>query len=191
MARGGAVKRVLPAAERDALLAVLKSRFENHRERHPGLVWADVEARLRARPAKLWSLGAMERSGGEPDVVGVDEASGACIFYDCSAESPSGRRSICYDRDALDARKAHKPKDSAMDVAGAMGVRMLTEQQYRKLQELGEFDRKTSSWVQTPPDVRKLGGALFCDRRFGRVFVYHNGADSYYAARGFRASLTI
>jgi hypothetical protein len=159
--------------------------------RHRGLEWADVQTKLEANPEKLWSLHEMERTGGEPDVVGHDKNTGEFIFYDCSAESPKGRRSLCYDREALEARKEHKPKDAAMDVAAAMGIELLTEEQYRELQKLGEFDTKTSSWVKTPAEIRKLDGALFCDRRYDHVFVYHNGAESYYAARGFRGLLRI
>lgn len=173
------------------LLGDLKIRFEKHAERHPGLTWEQVRVRLEANQDKLWSILAMEDTGGEPDVVVLDESSKAMLFIDCAAESPAGRRSICYDRAAWDARKANKPETSAMELAEAMGVRMLDEQQYRRLQEIAPFDLKTSSWVLTPPDVRELGGALFCDRRFGRVFTYHNGADSYYGARGFRAFLSL
>ncbi len=181
----------LTAEQREALLSTLKARFEKNMNRHEGLDWAAVQARLEADPEKLWSLGEMERTVGEPDVVGQDAQTGEIIFYDCAAESPKGRRSLCYDREALEARKANKPKDSAMDMAAAMGIAILTEEDYRALQELGEFDLKTSSWVQTPAEVRKLGGALFCDRRYDTVFLYHNGADSYYAARGFRGSLRV
>jgi hypothetical protein len=181
----------LSAAQREALLSTLKARFEKHLKRHEGLDWAKVQARLEANSDKLWSLNEMENTGGEPDVIGHDEKTGEYIFYDCSAESPNGRRSICYDREALDARKEHKPKTSAMDMAAAMGVELLTEDDYRALQKLGEFDTKTSSWIITPPEIRKLGGALFMDRRYDHVFVYHNGADSYYAARGFRGSLRV
>jgi hypothetical protein len=181
----------LSAAQREAILGVLKDRFENNMHRHEGLAWADVQARLDAHPDKLWSLHAMERTGGEPDVIGHDPATDEFIFYDCVAESPRGRRSVCYDRDALDSRKEHKPADSALDMAAAMGIELLTEAQYRELQQLGQFDTKTSSWVQTPADIRKLGGALFCARRYGQVFVYHNGAESYYAARGFRGALRV
>lgn len=188
---GTAAKKKLSAEERDELLETLKARFEKNGKRHKGLQWDEVRARLEAQPAKLWSLHEMEQTGGEPDVVGQDDSTGEYVFYDCSAESPTGRRSLCYDREALDARKANKPKDSAMDVAAAIGVEMLTEDEYRQLQELGEFDTKTSSWVKTPADIRKRGGALFCDRRFGHVFLYHNGADSYYAARGFRGALKV
>jgi hypothetical protein len=177
--------------EREALLDTLRARFEQHPNRHKGVAWAVVRERLEANSDALRSLGEMERTGGEPDVVGVDKKTGACIFYDCSAESPKGRRSVCYDRKALDSRKEHKPATSAMDMAAAMGIELLTEEQYRALQKLGEFDTKTSSWVQTPADIRARGGALFCDRRYDHVFVYHNGAESYYAARGFRGSLEV
>ncbi|MBK8207893.1 MAG: DUF4256 domain-containing protein [Planctomycetes bacterium] len=181
----------LSAAQRESLLAALKSRFEHHMQRHPGLVWSNVLARLEAHAAKLWSLNEMERTGGEPDVVGHDKTTGEYFFFDCSPETPKGRTSVCYDREGLESRKEHKPKNNAIDMAAAMGVELLSEAQYRELQRLGEFDTKTSSWVQTPDDIRKLGGALFCDRRFGHVFVYHNGAQSYYAARGFRGSLRV
>ncbi|MBI4360739.1 DUF4256 domain-containing protein [Candidatus Micrarchaeota archaeon] len=181
----------LSPKQREELLATLKSRFEKNMRRHKGLAWANVQAKLEANPGKLWSLNEMERTGGEPDVVGRDKKAGEYVFFDCSAESPSGRRSVCYDREAQDARKEFKPKDNALDMAAAMGVELLTEGQYRELQPLGEFDLKTSSWIKTPSDVRKLGGALFCDRRYGYVFVYHNGAESYYAARGFRGSLRV
>ena len=184
-------KRNLSTGQRRELLSTLQARFEKNMNRHKGLDWAKVQARLEANPEKLWSLNEMEQTGGEPDVVGQDKKSGAYIFYDCSAESPKGRRSICYDRAALDARKENKPRDSAMDMAAALGVELLTEEQYRELQKLGEFDLKTSSWVKTPADIRKLGGALFCDRRYNTIFLYHNGADSYYAARGFRSSLSV
>ncbi|HEX2163193.1 MAG TPA: DUF4256 domain-containing protein [Thermoanaerobaculia bacterium] len=183
-------KELSPRA-REELRGTLKARFEKNMDRHRGLDWAGVEARLEARPEKLWSLQEMERTGGEPDVVGRIEETGEYVFYDCSAESPKGRRSLCYDRDALESRKEHKPEDNALDVAAALGVELLTEGQYRELQRLGEFDTKTSSWVKTPPEIRKLGGALFCDRRYDTVFVYHNGASSYYAARGFRGSLRV
>ena len=173
------------------LLAVLKSRFEKNMKRHKGLEWSKVQARLEANPEKLWSLDDMEATGGEPDVVGYDKKTGEYIFYDCSAESPKDRRSLCYDRRALESRKEHKPKNSAMDMAADMGIEILTEEQYRELQELGEFDTKTSSWVKTPADIRQLGGAVFCDRRYNTVFLYHNGAESYYAARGFRGSLRV
>lgn len=181
----------LTAEQRETLLGILKARFEKNMNRHPGLEWAKVQARLEAHAEKLWSLQEMERTGGEPDVVGHDSRTGEYIFYDCSAESPQGRRSLCYDRQALDARKANKPEGSAMDMAAAMGVALLTEEQYRALQQLGDFDLKTSSWVETPADIRKRGGALFVDRRYDHVFVYHNGADSYYAARGFRGALRV
>ena len=181
----------LSPAQREELLAALKARFEKNTTRHPGLEWAKVKARLEANPEKLWSLGEMERTGGEPDVVGQDNKTGDYVFFDCSAESPDGRTSFCYDREALDSRKEHKPKNNVIDAAAAMGIELLTEEQYRELQTLGEFDTKTSSWVQTPADIRKLGGALFGDRRYGRVFIYHNGAQSYYGGRGFRGSLKV
>jgi hypothetical protein len=184
-------KKKLSAEQRSALLSTLKARFEKNKQRHKGIEWANVQAKLEANPEKLWSLHEMEETGGEPDVVGTDKKTGEFLFYDCSAESPKGRRSLCFDREALDARKEHKPKNSANDLAVAMGVELLTEEQYRALQKLGEFDQATSSWIRTPPDIRKLGGALFCDRRFGHVFVYHNGAESYYAARGFRGALRV
>jgi len=184
-------KRNLSPGQRDELLSTLKARFEKNMGRHKGLDWSKVHARLEANTEKLWSLNEMEQTGGEPDVVGHDKKTGEYIFYDCSAESPKGRRSICYDRAALDARKEHKPKDCAVDMATAMGVELLTEEQYRELQKLGEFDAKSSSWVKTTPEIRKLGGALYCDRRYDTVFLYHNGADSYYAARGFRGSLRV
>jgi hypothetical protein len=181
----------LPAERREELLRTLKARFEKNMTRHKGLEWAEVQARLEAKPEKLWSLHEMERTGGEPDVVGHDTKTGEYVFYDCSAESPTGRRNACYDREALEARKEHKPENSAIDMAAAMGIELLTEEQYRELQKLGKFDTKTSSWVKTPADIRKLGGAIFVDRRYDHVFVYHNGADSYYAARGFRGSLRV
>ncbi len=184
-------KKELPPEQREGLLKVLKSRFEKNMDRHKGLEWADVQARLEADTEKLWSLNEMERTGGEPDVVAQDKKSGEYVFYDCSAESPKGRISLCYDREALEARKENKPKNSAIDMAAAMGIELLTEEQYRGLQRLGSFDAKTSSWVKTPSDIRKLGGAIFCDRRYGTVFVYHNGAESYYSARGFRGSLVV
>ena len=177
--------------DQEELLTTLQARFDRHRHRHRGVAWNDVRARLQGNAAALKSLAAMEASGGEPDVVGVDSGTGRYAVCDCAAESPAGRRSLCYDRDALDARRENKPKGSAVDMAAAMGVALLTEEQYRALQQMGEFDTKTSSWIATPADVRELGGALFCDRRFGRVFVYHNGAQSYYAARGFRAVLQL
>ena len=173
------------------LLEELKTRFEENIDRHKGIKWADVEARLKASPGKLWSLSEMELTGGEPDVVAFDKKTGQFIFFDCSTESPKGRRSLCYDRAAWESRKEHKPESDALSFAAAIGVEILTEEQYRELQNLGEFDLKTSSWVQTPVEIRNLGGAIFCDRRFGRVFTYHNGAESYYAARGFRGSLRI
>ena len=178
----------LSAAQRQELLGTLKARFEKNMNRHKGLDWTKVLARLESNAERLWSLNEMESTGGEPDVVGHDKKTGEYVFYDCSAESPKGRRSVCYDREALEARKEHKPKDSAVDMASTMGIELLTEEQYRELQQLGEFDTKTSSWVKTPPVIRKLGGALFCDRRYDHVFVYHNGADSYYSARAFRGS---
>lgn len=184
-------KTKLSAKQREELLTALKARFENNMNRHKGLAWAAVKARLEANPDKLWSLSEMERTGGEPDVVGQDRKTGEYIFYDCAAESPKSRRSVCYDREALEARKENKPKDSALTMAAAMGVELLTEEEYRELQKLGEFDTKTSSWIKTPAAIRKLGGALFCDRRYDHVFVYHNGAESYYAARGFRTRLTV
>ena len=181
----------LSQKQREELLKTLQARFEKNLSRHKGLEWAKVQAKLEANPGKLWSLHEMERTGGEPDVVDQDKKTGEYIFYDCSAESPKGRRSFCYDREALDSRKENKPKDNAVDAATAMGIELLTEEQYRRLQSIGEFDAKTSSWLHTPSRIRKLGGALFCDRRFDTVFVYHNGAESYFAARGFRASLRI
>lgn len=182
---------VLQRDKSEELLRTLKIRFEKNISRHKSIKWAKVEAKLEATPEKLWSLYEMERTGGEPDVVGYDEQTGEYIFFDCSAESPKDRRSLCYDREALESRKEHKPKDNAADMSATMGIELLTEEQYRELQKLGEFDLKTSSWVKTPPDIRKLGGALFCDRRYGRVFVYHNGAESYYAVRGFRGLLRV
>jgi hypothetical protein len=184
-------KKKLSAAQQEALLNILKARFEKNKNRHKGLEWAGVRAKLEADPGKLWSLHEMEKTGGEPDVVSHDKKTGEYIFYDCSAESPKGRRSICYDHEALEARKEHKPGNSAVETAANMGIELLTEEQYRDLQQLGGFDTKTSSWIVTPPATRKLGGALFCDRRYGTVFVYHNGAESYYAARGFRGSLRV
>lgn len=180
----------LSAEERDELLATLKARFEKNPKRHEGISWEDVEAKLRKSAAKLWSLREMERTGGEPDVIAQDE-DGRFLFVDCSAQSPKGRRSVCYDDEALKSRKEHKPKDSAVNMAKAMGIELLTEEEYRRLQELGEFDTTTSSWIRTPARIRKLGGALFCDRRYDTVFVYHNGAESYYAARGFRGILRV
>jgi hypothetical protein len=184
-------KKDLSPEQREALLAALKARFEKNMNRHKGLEWAQVQGKLEASAEKLWSLNEMERTGGEPDVVGHDKKTREYIFYDCSAESPKGRRSVCYDREALESRKEHRPEDSAIDMAAAMGTELLTEKQYRELQRLGNFDTKTSSWVKTPSDIRKLGGALFCDRRYDTVFVYHNGAESYYAARAFRGSLRV
>jgi hypothetical protein len=184
-------KKALSPKQREELLRALKARFEKNMNRHKSLEWAKVQARLEANAEKLWSLSEMERTGGEPDVVGHDKRTGEYIFYDCSEESPKGRRSLCYDREALDSRKENKPKDNAADMAAAIGIELLTEEQYRELQKLGEFDTKTSSWVKTPSAVRDLGGALFCDRRFNTVFVYHNGAESYYAARAFRGSLRV
>jgi hypothetical protein len=181
----------LTAQQREELLGTLKTRFQKNMIRHQGLEWDKIEAKLEANPEKLWSLHEMERTGGEPDVVGYDHQTGEYIFYDCSAESPRGRRSLCYDHEALESRKEHKPENSAVNMAAAMGIELLTEQQYRELQKLGNFDTKTSSWVQTPSAIRKLGGALFCDRRYDHVFLYHNGAQSYYAARGFRGSLRV
>jgi len=184
------MKKLSPE-EREELLNTLQDRFEKNMHRHAGLEWAKVQTRLEADPEKLWSLNEMERTGGEPDIVGQDPETGETIFYDCSAESPQGRRNVCYDREALEARKEHKPKDSAMNMAAAMGIELLTEEQYQALQKLGKFDSKTSSWLTTPPEIRKLGGAIFADRRYNHVFVYHNGADSYYGARGFRGSLRV
>jgi hypothetical protein len=184
-------KKNLPPEQREELLRALKARFEKNMNRHKGLEWTKIQAKLEANPEKLRSLHEMERTGGEPDVVGRDEKTGEYLFYDCSAESPNGRRSVCYDPEALESRKEHKPGDSAIGRAVAMGIELLTEEQYRELQELGDFDTKTSSWVKTPSVIRKLGGALFCDRRYDTVFVYHNGAESYYAARAFRGSLRV
>jgi hypothetical protein len=181
-------KKELSPEQREELLRALKARFEKNLKRHRGLEWAKVQAKLEANPKKLWSLNEMERTGGEPDVVGHDKKTGEYIFYDCSAESPKGRRSLCYDAEALEARKEHKPENNSIEMAAAMGIELLTEEQYRELQKLGNFDTKTSSWIKTPSEIRKLGGAIFCDYRYGNVFVYHNGADSYYAARGFRGS---
>jgi hypothetical protein len=185
------IKKELPLEQREELLSVLKVRFEKNMHRHEGIEWASVQGKLDVNPEKLWSLNEMETTGGEPDVVGYDEEKDEYIFYDCSAESPKGRRSVCYDHEALEARKKHKPENSAMNMAADMGIEVLTEEQYRALQKLESFDLKTSSWVQTPTEIRKLGGALFCDCRFGHVFLYHNGADSYYGARGFRGSLRV
>lgn len=185
------MKKKLSAKQSEDLLSTLKTRFEKNMNRHKGLEWDKVKAKLEIKTEKLWSLNEMENTGGEPDVIGHDKKSGEYMFCDCSAESPAGRRSVCYDRKALDSRKEHKPKTSAEDMAEAMGIELLSEEQYRDLQKLGSFDTKTSSWVKTPADIRKLGGALFCDRRYDQVFVYHNGAESYYAARGFRGLLRV
>jgi hypothetical protein len=184
-------KKELSIEQRHELLSALKARFDKNMNRHAGLVWEKVQAKLEANSEKLWSLNEMERSGGEPDLVGYDKKTGEYIFYDCSAESPKSRRNLCYDRQALDSRKENKPENNALDVAATMGIEILSQEQYRELQKLGNFDMKTSSWVKTPSDIRKLGGALFCDRRYNTVFVYHNGAESYYAARGFRGSLRV
>ncbi|MBK6838514.1 MAG: DUF4256 domain-containing protein [Bacteroidetes bacterium] len=191
MSKNQSNKKKLSADQSTELLHLLKVRFEKNAKRHKGVEWEKVEARLKSNADKLWSLNEMEYTGGEPDVVAQDKKSGEIIFYDCSAESPKGRRSVCYDRRALDARKEHKPGNSAMDLATEIGIEILTEAQYRELQQLGEFDTKSSSWIITPPEIRRLGGALFCDRRYDTVFVYHNGADSYYAAKGFRGSLRV
>ncbi len=184
-------RKELPPKQREELLTTLKARFEKNMNHHQGLEWAKVQARLEANAEKMWSLNEMERTGGEPDVVGQVQRTGEYVFYDCSPESPKGRTSLCYDREALDSRKEHKPKSSAMDMAVAMGAELLTEEQYQELQRLGNFDTKSSSWLKTPDDIRKLGGAIFGDRRFGRVFVYHNGAESYYSGRGFRGWLRV
>ncbi len=184
-------KQSLSPEQISTLLGVLKTRFDKNPGRHPGINWAQVQSRLEASPDKLWPLCEMERTGGEPDVVGMDNASGKYVFVDCSPESPAGLRNLCYDRAALDARKEHKPADSALDMAAAMGIELLTEEQYRDLQSLGKFDTKTSSWLKTPPEIRNLGGAIFGDRRYDHVFTYHNGADSYYAVRGFRGALKV
>ena len=189
--KGIETKKELSPEQREALLRALKTRFETNMNRHQGLEWAKVKAKLEANPEKLWSLREMERTGGEPDVVGQDKKTSEYIFFDCSAESPKGRTSVCYDREGLDSRKEHKPANNALDMAAGMGIELLAEEQYRELQRLGDFDTKTSSWVKTPADIRKLGGALFGDRRFGQVFVYHNGAQSYYGARAFRGSLRV
>lgn len=188
---GAKSKKELSPKQRDELLHVLKARFGKNRNRHKGLEWAKVQAKLEAHPEKLWSLQEMEGTGGEPDVVGYDKKTGEYVFYDCSEQTPKGRTSLCYDREALDSRKEHKPKSSAMDMAASMGIELLTEEEYLELQKLGEFDTKRSSWLKTPAEIRKLGGALFGDRRFGRVFIYHNGAESYYGGRGFRGSLRV
>lgn len=184
-------KKKLSSEETTGLLKILKARFGKNTHRHKGIEWEDVEKRLKANPAKLWSLQQMEQTDGEPDVVAQDAKTGEYLFYDCAAESPKGRRSTCFDHEALEARKEHKPEDSALNMAGTMGIEVLNEEQYRQLQQLGEFDLKTSSWIQTPAPIRKLGGALFADRRYDHIFVYHNGASSYYAARGFRGSLRV
>ncbi len=184
-------KKKLSPEQREELLGTLKARFEKNMNRHKGLGWVKVQANLESNTEKLWSLNEMERTGGEPDVVGLDKKTGEYIFYDCSAESPKDRRSFCYDREALESRKEFKPKNNAMDMAAAMGIEILTEEQYRELQKLGIFDTKTSSWVKTPPEIRELGGAIFCDRRYDHVFVYHNGAESYYGGRAFRGSLRV
>jgi hypothetical protein len=191
MSKSKSKKKELSLEQQEELLSVLKARFEKNMNRHKDLKWANVEAKLEANPEKLWSLNEMETTGGEPDVVGHGKKTNEYIFYDCSAESPKGRRSICYDNEALESRKEHKPKNSALGMAADMGIEILTEEQYRELQKFGEFDTKTSSWVQTPANIRKLGGALFCDRRYDHVFLYHNGAESYYAARAFRGLLTV
>lgn len=189
--KGAKTTKALSAKQRDELLGILEARFGQNRDRHAGLQWAEVKKRLEARPEKAWSLAEMERTGGEPDVVARDAKAGEFVFFDCAPESPKGRTSVCYDREALESRKEFKPKGSAMDMAAAMGIELLTEEQYRELQTLGAFDLKTSSWLKTPAEMRKLGGALFGDRRFGRVFVYHNGAQSYYSGRGFRGVLRV
>lgn len=191
MAKETKTRKTVPADRCDELLEVLKARFEANPTRHEGIAWAKVEARLKAHPDKLWSLREMEDTGGEPDVVGHDKKTGEYWFFDCSPETPKGRVSVCFDREGWESRKEHRPKDNAVDMAAAMGIEILSEEQYRALQELGEFDLKTSSWVKTPADIRKLGGALFCDRRFGHVFLYHNGAQSYYSARAFRGCLKV
>ena len=191
MRKSKSIKRKLSPEQREELLMALQTRFVKNMDRHKGLEWAKVQAKLEANTEKLWSLDEMETTGGEPDVVGHDKKTGEYIFFDCSAESPKGRRSVCYDGEALDSRKEHKPENNAIDMAAAMGVEILTEEQYRELQKFGDFDTKTSSWVQTPADIRKRGGALFCDRRYDHVFLYHNGAESYYAARAFRGSLRV
>lgn len=184
-------KQALSPEQQEALLDTLKARFEQHMHRHEGMAWAEIQARLKEKPDKLWSLHAMEQTGGEPDVIGIDEATGEWLFVDCSPESPTGRRSICYDQEALEKRKKNKPENSAARMAADMGIDMLTEEQYRELQKFGPFDTKTSSWLKTPENIRKLGGAIFGDYRYGQVFVYHNGADSYYGARGFRGMLKV
>jgi hypothetical protein len=185
------LKRELPSEQREELLNILKARFEKNMNRHKDIKWVDVQARLDANPGKLWSLNEMERTGGEPDVVGKDDKTGELNFTDCSAETPKGRRSLCYDREALESRKENKPEGSAVQLADSMGIELLTEEQYRQLQQLGNFDLKTSSWIKTPSNIRKLGGAVYCDRRYNQVFLYHNGAESYYAVRGFRGMLRV
>jgi hypothetical protein len=189
--KGAKTRKTLSAEQREELLGTLKTRFEKNLNRHESLAWADVKARLEANPEKLWSLGEMESTGGEPDVVGHDSKTGEVLFFDCSAQSPKGRTSLCYDREALESRKEFKPKNNATDLAAAMGIELLTEEQYAQLQQRGEFDTKSSSWLKTPAEIRKLGGAIFGDRRFGRVFTYHNGAESYYSGRGFRGWLRV
>lgn len=184
-------KKQLSTEQREELIKTLKNRFEKNTNRHPGVKWESVEAKLAGNPEKLWSIAEMEKTGGEPDVVDFDTTSGEVIFCDCSAESPKGRRSVCYDREALESRKEYKPENSAVDMAAELGIDLLTEEQYRHLQQLDNFDTKTSSWVKTPPEIRKLGGAVFCDRRYNHVFLYHNGAESYYTVRGFRGILRI
>ncbi len=184
-------KKELTSGQHEELMKALKDRFEKNINRHKDIEWANVQTKLEAHPEKLWSLSEMEKTGGEPDVVGLDKNSGEYIFYDCSPESPKGRRSICYDREALESRKEYKPENNALDMAANMGIELLTEEQYRELQKLGNFDMKTSSWVKTPSEIRKLGGAIFCDRRYDHVFVYHNGAESYYGVRGFRGELKV
>jgi hypothetical protein len=191
MSKTKSTKKDLLPKQCEELLNILKTRFEKNMNRHKDLKWGNIMAKLEKNSGKLWSLNEMERTGGDPDVVGYDNKTGEYIFYDCSAESPADRRSLCYDRTALDARKENKPKDNAVDVAASMGIELISEEQYRELQKLSEFDLKTSSWVKTPDNIRKLGGAIFCDRRYNTVFVYHNGAESYYAARGFRGSLRV
>jgi hypothetical protein len=191
MKKNNSNKKELSSSQREELLNTLKTRFEKNMNRHKDLKWDKVQTRIESNPEKFWSLNEMERTGGEPDVISYDVKTGEYIFYDCSAESPSGRRSLCYDRKALDARKENKPKDNAVDVAASMGIELLSEEECRELQKLGEFDLKTSSWVKTPDDIRKFGGAIFCDRRYNTIFTYHNGADSYYAARGFRGVLKV
>ena len=191
MSKAKSSKKILPPAQQSELIATLKNRFEKNAARHKGIDWSAVQAKLEAAPEKLWSLNEMERTGGEPDVIGQDKKTGEFLFYDCAAETPKERRSICYDPEALESRKEHKPKDSAIGMANAMGIEILTEEEYRALQGLGKFDTKTSSWLKTPPAIRKLGGALFGDYRYGQVFIYHNGVESYYAVRGFRGALQV